>query len=76
MVDSYIQVPEDSTGKKIDYTRLTRDDGTMVERQRIEVYSDSDQILSTSPIVDELKQTNELLFNISMQLQEILLGKG
>lgn len=78
MVDSYIRLPEDSTGKKVDYTQITRDDGTVVERQRIEVYSESDQILSTSPIVDQLRQTNELLFSISMQMQEMLslLGKG
>lgn len=67
--DSSIRVPEDSTGKRVDYTRITRDDGTMVERQRVEVYSQDDEVLSTSPIVDILKVTNELLFNILTTLE-------
>lgn len=35
MVDGVVQVPPDSTGKKIDTSELTRNDGTLVERQRV-----------------------------------------
>ncbi len=36
MVDGVVQVPPDSSGKKIDTSELTRSDGTtIVERQRV-----------------------------------------
>ncbi len=40
--DSYVQVPPDSTGSKIDTSELTRSDGTVVERQRIVISSPTD----------------------------------
>jgi hypothetical protein len=40
--DGYVQVSPDSTGKKIDNAELTRDDGTVVERQRVVISSDED----------------------------------
>jgi hypothetical protein len=38
-VDSYIQLqsPADSSGPRLDSTRITRPDGTVVERQRLDV---------------------------------------
>lgn len=38
--DGYVQVATDGTGKKVDNAELTRDDGTVVERQRIVLASD------------------------------------
>ena len=40
MSDGYVQVAPDSTGKKIDNAELTRDDGTVIERQRIVLADD------------------------------------
>lgn len=37
MTDGYIQVPVDSTGKKVGTVELTRDDLTVIERQEIVV---------------------------------------
>ncbi len=38
MVDGVVQVPPDSSGKKIDTSELTRSDGTtVVERQRVSI---------------------------------------
>jgi len=33
--DGYVQGAPDSTGKKVDTSEQTRDDGTVVERQRV-----------------------------------------
>jgi nicotinic acid phosphoribosyltransferase len=33
----YVQVPPDSTGKKIDVTEITRPDTSTVERERVDV---------------------------------------
>ncbi len=33
--DGVVQIPPDSSGKKIDTSELTRSDGTVVERQRV-----------------------------------------
>ena len=41
MTDGVVQVPVDSTGKKIDTSELTRADGQVVERQRIVLSSDA-----------------------------------
>jgi hypothetical protein len=38
--DGYVQVAPDSTGKKVDNAELTRDDTTVVERQRVVIGSD------------------------------------
>jgi hypothetical protein len=38
--DGYVQVAPDSTGKKIDNAELTRDNATVVERQRVVLGSD------------------------------------
>jgi hypothetical protein len=65
LADGFVQVAPDSSGKKIDNTEVTRSDtGVVVERQRIEVRDDNDETLSTASIVEQLKQTNELLFQI------------
>lgn len=63
MVDGFVQVAPDSTGKKIDNTEVTRTDaaGTVVERQRVEPRDDEDNVLSTAAIVDELKNIGEKL---------------
>lgn len=41
--DGFVQVAPDSTGKKIDNTEVTRNDGTIVERQRV-VLADPDRL--------------------------------
>ena len=40
MADGYVQVQVDGSGKKIDNAELTRDDGTVVERQRVVIGDD------------------------------------
>jgi len=37
MADGFIQLAPDSTGKKLDSTEITRNDGTVVQRQRLDV---------------------------------------
>jgi hypothetical protein len=37
MADDFIQVPTDSTGKRVETNLLTRPDGVAVERQRVEL---------------------------------------
>ena len=38
--DGIVQVQPDSTGAKIDTSELTREDGTIVDRQRVVIASD------------------------------------
>jgi hypothetical protein len=38
--DGHVQVATDGPGKKIDNAELIRDDGTVVERQRVSIGSD------------------------------------
>jgi len=40
VTDGFVQVAPDGAGKKIDNAELTRDDGTVVERQRIVLADD------------------------------------
>jgi hypothetical protein len=40
MADGVVQVAPDSTGAKIDQSEVTRDDGTVVERQRVVISDD------------------------------------
>lgn len=42
VTDQVVQVAPDSTGKKIDNSELTRDDGTVVERQRVNISDPED----------------------------------
>lgn len=42
--DSYVQVATDGSGKKIDNALLTRDDGTVIERQRVVISSDENPL--------------------------------
>lgn len=62
--DQFIQVPADSTGKKVETTELTRPDGTLVERQRMELPG----LLSATELLAELlveaRITNLLLARI------------
>lgn len=39
--ESYVQIPPDSTGKKIDTSELDWPDGTTVERQRLTIADDA-----------------------------------
>lgn len=38
--DGYVQVATDGSGKKVDNAQLTRDDGTIITRQRVVISSD------------------------------------
>lgn len=38
--DDYVQIAPDGSGKKMDNAALTRDDGTVVERERVSIGSD------------------------------------
>jgi hypothetical protein len=63
--DGFIQVPADSVGKKVDTAEILRADTQVtVERQRVEVRDDEDEVLNTSAIVAKLDETNQLLFQI------------
>lgn len=46
--DSIIQIAPDSTGKKVDNATLTRDDGTVVYRQRTVIGADDNPRLQVS----------------------------
>lgn len=41
--DGVIQLPPDSTGKKVDTAEFTRDDAAVVERQRVAIGDATDQ---------------------------------
>lgn len=71
--DGFIQVPIDQAGKKVDTTEITRTDTaeTVVERQRIEVRDEDDNVLSTSDITSEVELTNDILFRILDKLDDI-----
>ena len=53
MTDSHIQlpVPADNTGAKLDSTRITRPDGVVVERQRLDVVNRYHQKISDTKTV-------------------------
>lgn len=75
--DGYVQVQADSTGKKVDTSELTRDDATIVERQR-SVIADGANVESggLAEIRDRKLQVGdrnaELLERVTQQLDEIL----
>jgi hypothetical protein len=54
-VDSYIQHAPDSTGKKIDTGEVTRNDGTVFERQRLVIADDENPLQSGSAEVRDRK---------------------
>ncbi len=57
MVDGVVQVPPDSTGKKVDTSELTRSDGTtVVERQRVSL-ADPMNVSSLSRVDTEGNQS-------------------
>ncbi len=57
MVDGVVQVPPDSTGKKVDTSELTRSDGTtIVERQRVSL-ADPMNVSSLSRVDTEGNQS-------------------
>jgi hypothetical protein len=76
--DGHVQVAPDSTGKKIDNAELTRDDGTIVERQRTVIGSDENPrqqlmlggdvgrgyILVDSRAFDELNEKMDDIMNL------------
>jgi hypothetical protein len=52
MTDGTVQVPPDSSGKKIDTAELTRPDTTVVERQRVVIADNTDP----SVVADQARQ--------------------
>lgn len=64
MADGHVQVAPDSTGKKVDNTEVTRADGTVVERQRIDIGDESDLP----------KVQTRLLHEILLELQRLRLA--
>lgn len=71
--DQFIQVPADSTGKKVETSELIRPDGTVVERQRMELPA----LLSATELLSELlaetRITNQLLARVlDMGTDELL----
>src|SRR5437867_2856422 len=58
MPQGYIQVLPDSTGKQVDTSELTRQDNTLVERQRV-VLADPDDLADTLSL-DSLRQDRQL----------------
>jgi hypothetical protein len=68
----YVQVPTDSSGKKIDTDELLRPDPsstatsayTTVQRQRITMGDDEDVLLRIEGVLTEIKQQQQELFMI------------
>lgn len=69
--DGYVQGAPDSTGKKIDTSEITREGPAqeVVERQRVEVYDDNGDAVSSAAIVEQLKEMNGFLWQILSLLQ-------
>lgn len=58
MADGIIQVPPDSTGKKVDTSEVTRQDGVVVQRQRM-------------IMADDETGTNSLLHELILEIREL-----
>lgn len=83
--DSYVQVATDGSGKKMDNAVLTRDDGTVVYRERVSLASDVDPRLQVKVVGEsgdgrlytndtELKQVVEVLVEIRELLRLVIGG--
>lgn len=76
MSDGFVQVQPDSTGKKVDAGEVTRDDGMVVERQRVVLGDDTDVSDSGKAEVRDKKvqvedRTLQILEHMSATLDEI-----
>lgn len=68
--DGSIQVPPDSTGSKVDTSEIAREvTQEIVQRQRMEAYDDDGNAISSVAIVEQLKETNQLLLQLIMLLE-------
>jgi hypothetical protein len=59
MSDGVVVVAPDSTGKKIDTVELTRDDGTVVERQRIVLGDSDNSVLAATRVLQQRLQVED-----------------
>ena len=83
MADGVVQVPVDSTGKRIDTTELTRADAVVVERQRL-VIADNEFFGNVARVMGDGSQlvkqlsADELLLQILQELRvhSVLLHEG
>jgi hypothetical protein len=62
MADGFVELQPDSTGKKVDTSELTRNDGSLVERQRVVIGDDynPNSFLSIDSMVRVQRQLAEL----------------
>jgi hypothetical protein len=73
MTDGVIQVPVDSTGKKIDTSEITRTDSaaTVVERQRMVIGDDSSPA-AMAEVRDQKLQTEDAQLGVLNSIDEKL----
>lgn len=73
VVDGYVQVAPDSSGKKIDNSELTRDDGAVVERQRTNVADpENTQPSGLAKVLDNKVQVEDRTLHILEHIAETL----
>jgi hypothetical protein len=84
--DAYVQVAADGAGKKVDTSELTRADGTVVERQRVNIADPADPnmlapvtpegigVNGMSELIYLARRQNALLLSIAMQLASMAGG--
>lgn len=56
MSDSFIQVPQDQSGKRVETEAITRPDGTVVQRQRMTVGVDDGNVLTELTLLNQIVQ--------------------
>lgn len=77
--DGHVQVAVDGVGKKIDNAELTRDDGTVVERQRAVIASDENPRIQANvsgepgrgALHTEVRSQNEVL-EVLLEIRDML----
>ena len=71
--DSQVQVQPDSSGAKVETSRLTRDDSTVVERQRLVVGDPNNPLASgMAKVKDNLLQTEDRTTDVLEEINDSL----
>lgn len=76
--DSYVQVATDGSGKKMDNAVLTRDDGTVVYRERVSIASDTNPRIQAEVSGDvgrgalEVKTRQDMILEVLIEIRELI----